>query len=177
MRFAVVALAAVVLASATVVSAQTLTPNLTLPPVSPKIVNLSGPRLGITSLSTGVVEKLGEVVDQPPTAISQFGWQFEKAFYSSNSGVAAVNEWVVLLGGLEHDMAVPSLSWIVGLRTRSGAEFGVGPNISPLGRSLVFAAGVTLRSGFLNVPVNVAYVPSKAGGRISFLTGFNMRGR
>jgi hypothetical protein len=36
---------------------------------------------------------------------------------------------------------------------------------------------VTLRSGVLNVPVNFAVVPSKAGTRVSFLTGFNMRGR
>jgi hypothetical protein len=43
--------------------------------------------------------------------------------------------------------------------------------------ALAFAAGVTFRSGILNVPVNVAVVPSKDGTRISMLTGFNMRGR
>jgi hypothetical protein len=65
----------------------------------------------------------------------------------------------------------------VGLRTRDGAEFGVGPNITPAGVALAFAAGVTIRSGFINVPMNVAVVPSKAGTRVSFLTGFNMRRR
>ena len=31
------------------------------------------------------------------------------------------------------------------------------------------------RMGVLNVPVNVAVVPSKAGLRVSFLTGFALR--
>jgi hypothetical protein len=34
---------------------------------------------------------------------------------------------------------------------------------------------MTFRSGALNVPLNVAVVPSKAGVRVSLLTGFNMR--
>jgi hypothetical protein len=109
--------------------------------------------------------------------VSQFGWQFEKQFFSMQSGVTAVTEWVGLIGGLEQSLAIPSLSWMVGLRTASGAEFGVGPNITPAGAALALAAGVTLRAGVVNVPINVAYVPSKAGPRISVLSGFNLRGR
>jgi hypothetical protein len=74
-------------------------------------------------------------------------------------------------------VALPSVSWLVGLRTREGTEFGVGPNVTPAGVALALAAGVTLRAGVLNVPMNVAVVPSKAGTRVSFLTGFNMRRR
>ena len=73
--------------------------------------------------------------------ISQFGWQFEKQFYTRDSGVAAVNEWVVLLGGLDQGVALPSVSWLVGLRTREGAEFGIGPNITPAGVALALAGG------------------------------------
>src|SRR6187402_965702 len=159
--------------SAGVASAQ----GVIQPPPFTKSVNLSGPRFGLTALSTGVVDKLHERnIDVGPN-ISQFGWQFEKQFYSGESGVAAVNEWVVLLGGLDQGVALPSVSWLVGLRTREGAEFGVGPNITPAGVALALAAGVTFRSGNLNVPMNVAVVPSKAGTRISLLTGFNMRRR
>ena len=147
------------------------------PPPFTKTVNLSGPRFGLTALSTGVVDKLHERnIDVGPN-ISQFGWQFEKQFYTRNSGVAAVNEWVVLFGGLDQGVALPSLSWMVGLRTREGAEFGIGPNITPAGVALALAGGVTFRAGNLNVPMNVAVVPSKAGTRISILTGFNMRRR
>lgn len=61
-------------------------------------------------------------------------------------------------------MAIPSLTWLVGMRTSGGAEFGIGPNITPAGTGLALAAGVTFRRGFVNVPFNVAVVPSKAGG-------------
>jgi hypothetical protein len=163
----------VILASAVPVSAQTTL----IPPPLPKSVDLSGPRIGMTALSDGLVEKLHRrSIDVRPT-ISQFGWQFERQFYSKTSGVAAVNEWVVLVGGLDQGVALPSVSWLVGLRTREGTEFGVGPNVTPAGVALAFAAGVTMRAGVLNVPMNVAVVPSKAGTRVSFLTGFNMRRR
>ena len=147
------------------------------PPGFTKTVNLSGPRFGMTALSTGVVDELKKRDIEVGSNISQFGWQFEKQFYTRNSGVAAVNEWVVLLGGLDQGVALPSLSWMVGLRTREGAEFGIGPNITPAGVALALAGGVTFRAGNLNVPMNVAVVPSKAGTRISILTGFNMRRR
>jgi len=160
--------------SAGVASAQNV---IDPPPGFTKTVNLSGPRFGMTALSTGVVDELKKRDIEVGSNISQFGWQFEKQFYTRNSGVAAVNEWVVLLGGLDQGVALPSLSWMVGLRTREGAEFGIGPNITPAGVALALAGGVTFRAGNLNVPMNVAVVPSKAGTRISLLTGFNMRRR
>jgi len=145
------------------------------PPSLNKTVNLSGPRFGMTALSQGVVDELQRRSITVGPNISQFGWQFEKQFYSKGSGLAAVNEWVFLAGGLEQGVVLPSLSWLVGLRTREGAEFGIGPNVTPAGVSLVLAAGVTMRTGTFNVPVNVAVVPSRVGTRVSVLTGFNMR--
>lgn len=151
--------------------AQTVIP----PPPLAKTANLAGPRFGVTSLSDGVVAKLQERSLEVRPMITQFGWQFENQFYSKDSGVAAVNEWVVLLGGLDQGVVLPSVSWLVGLRTREGTEFGVGPNVTPAGVGLVLAAGVTLRAGVMNVPMNIAVVPSKAGTRVSFLTGFSLR--
>jgi hypothetical protein len=145
------------------------------PPPPAKAVSLSGPRFGVTSLGDGVVAKLHERSIDVRPLITQFGWQFERQFYSRDSGVAAVNEWVVLVGGLDQGVVLPSLSWLVGLRTREGTEIGVGPNVTPAGVGLAFAAGMTLRAGILNVPMNIAVVPSKAGTRVSFLTGFNLR--
>jgi hypothetical protein len=157
------------------VSAQTVSGDVTIPPPRLKAVGLAGPRFGLTALSDGVVDKLHERSIDVRSTISQFGWQFEKQFYSRTSGPAVVNEWVVLLGGLEQGHALPSLSWLVGLRSRTGAEFGLGPNITPVGIALALAGGVTLRSGSLNVPVTIAVVPSKAGTRVSMLTGFSLR--
>lgn len=155
-------------------------------------MNLSGPRVGVTFLSDGVVRKLRG--DSGPRAdsgyrgdsgygievgslVSQFGWQKEKRFYSGNNGLTAVTEWVFLVGGFEQGLVLPSFSWLVGLRTIKGVEFAVGPNVSPAGAALAAAAGVTFRSGNLNFPVNLAVVPSKSGMRVSLLAGFNSRKR
>jgi hypothetical protein len=42
---------------------------------------------------------------------------------------------------------------------------------------MVFAAGMTFRTGALDIPVNVAVVPSKYGSRVSLLSGFSLRRR
>lgn len=66
-----------------------------------------------------------EIVVRP--YITQFGWQLERQFFTRSSGVTMVTEWIGLLGGLDQGVALPSLSWMVGVRTRDGAEFGIGP--------------------------------------------------
>jgi hypothetical protein len=144
------------------------------PPVA-KTLDLAGPRFGLTMLSEGVVQKLAERDLTVGTTISQFGWQLEKQFYSKAGGVTALNEWVGLIGGLDQGVAIPSLSWLIGLRSQEGAEFGVGPNVTPAGVALVVAAGVTFRAGVLNVPMNFAVVPTKAGTRVTVLSGFTLR--
>ena len=148
----------------------------TIPPVA-HTVSLDGPRIGMTFLSDGVLETLKTRHQIVNRTMSQFGWQFEKQFFNGGNGLTAVTEVITLLGGLEQNVAIPSLSWMFGVRTRDGAEFGVGPNVTPAGTAIVIAAGHTFRSGVLNVPVNMAVVPSRAGLRVTFLTGFNLRGR
>ena len=140
-------------------------------------ISLSGPRFGVTFLGEGIIDKLVEHDITVDPVITQFGWQFEKRFYAGASGVSALNEWVLLVGGLEQGVALPSLTWMVGLRTKEGAEFGIGPNVTPLGVGLAIAAGTTFKAGVLNIPVNVAIVPSRSGVRVSMLTGFNTRRR
>jgi hypothetical protein len=147
-----------------------------LPPIA-KTADLSGPRFGLTLLSDGIVKKLAERDINVGPHLSQFGWQFEKQFYTRDAKVTMVTEWVGLIGGLEQSVALPSLSWMVGVRTRDGAEFGIGPNVTPAGTALVLATGMTFRAGALNVPVNIAAVPSKAGTRVTLLSGFSLRHR
>jgi hypothetical protein len=148
----------------------------TLPPIA-RTADLSGPRFGLTLLSEGVVKKLEERDLNLRPHISQFGWQFEKQFYTKQSRVTMVSEWVALVGGLDQSVALPSLSWLVGVRTRDGAEFGIGPNVTPAGAALALATGMTFRAGAFNIPVNVAVVPSRAGSRVSLLSGFSLRYR
>jgi len=148
----------------------------------PDVLKLSGPRIGVTFLSPGIVRKLHEdltreYLSDVGSVITQFGWQWEKRFYSSENGLTAVTEWVLLFGGMEQGVVIGSLSWLVGVRTAKGIEFAVGPNTTPVGVALAVAAGVNFRAGHLNVPVNLAVVPSKSGVRVSMLAGFNMRKR
>lgn len=158
-----------------------------------KPLSLSGPRFGVTFLSDSIITKLREENDiAVGSAVSQFGWQFEKQFRTTEDGPTLVTEWVVLVGGVEQSVFLPSVSWLLGMRTRSGVEFGVGPNLTPVGAALVIAAGRTFHVGGVNVPVNLAVVPSKVswfsytgpphyavemkrktGLRISLLFGFN----
>jgi hypothetical protein len=144
-------------------------------PPLPRSLSLAGPRVGVSVLSEGVVKALQERQITVGSTMSQFGWQFERQFYSNDSGVTALNEWVTLLGGLDQGVTIPSFSWLVGVRTRDGAEIGVGPNVTPAGVALVVAAGVTMRAGPFNVPMNFAIVPTKAGTRMTVLTGFTLR--
>ncbi len=148
----------------------------TLPPVA-HTTSLAGPRFGVTFLSDGVVEKLAERDIEVAGYVSQFGWQVERQFFTRQSGVTMVTEWVGLLGGLDLSVVLPSLSWLVGVRTPDGAEFGIGPNITPAGTALVLATGMTFRAGPVNVPLNVAVVPSKVGTRVTILSGFSLRRR
>lgn len=153
-------------------------PTGTQPVAAFETVKLSGPRVGMTFLSDGVVETLQDEVgfERVGPVVSQFGWQWEKRF-STAASVTPVTEWAFLAGGLEQGVFIPSLSWLVGLRTMKGVEFAVGPNFAPAGVALAIAGGVTLRAGSLNFPLNLAVVPSKSGTRVSFLAGFNARQR
>ena len=147
----------------------------TLPPRLTREVNLSGPRFGLTMLSDGVVTKLQERDITIRPVVSQFGWQFEKRLLMNDAGGSVLMEWVPLLSGLEQGVALPSLNWLVGMRSAAGAEFGIGPNISPVGVGLVVAGGITVRSGGINIPLNVALASSKSGARLTIMTGFNLR--
>lgn len=147
------------------------------PPQRPvQVVNLEGPRFGVTMLSDSVREKLKRDVDtEVGSVITQFGWQKEKQFLANSNGLSGVTELVLLVGGLEQGVFLPSANWLVGMRTATGFEFAVGPNVTAAGVALAAATGVTVRAGDLNIPLNFAAVRSKSGLRVSLLAGFNMR--
>jgi hypothetical protein len=149
-----------------------------LPPQAPaETVDLSGPRFGVTFLNGGLRDTLADAGIDVGPAISQFGWQKEKRFLSSPNGFTGVTEWVLLFGGMDQGTVLPSFSWLVGMRSIGGVEFAAGPNLSVGGVAMALAGGITIRSGNLNIPLNIAAVPSKNGVRVSMLAGFNTRRR
>lgn len=145
--------------------------------VSTEPLTLSGPRFGITFLSSDLVDRLnqdfGEDLDANPI-ITQFGWQFETRLFVADTGLSGVTEFVPLIGGLEQGLFLPSFSFLVGIRSASGFEAGLGPNVSLGGAAYVVAAGLTQQYGGLNIPVNVSAVLSGDGVRLSLLVGFNL---
>ncbi|MDQ2769683.1 MAG: hypothetical protein M3Y54_04190 [Bacteroidota bacterium] len=143
-----------------------------------KGVSLDGPRLGFTYLAGDrLLDKARENLPGLSPFITQFGWQFETRLFRMPNGLSALAEVVPLVGGLDQGRFIPSLSGLLGLRTGNGFEIGMGPNVTPVGTSVVFALGTSFRSNGINFPVNVAVVPGNGGARISLLLGFNARHR
>ena len=161
-------------------------------PAQAQIPKLSGPRVGITGITPGLTQDaMKDDYGIKTPAVMQYGWQFEKQFMDGGE-ITGLVEWVLLLGGMEQGMVIPSLTSLVGLRHQNGFEAGLGPNfimkelrpsfnVKDIG--FVFAAGYNFRSGNLNLPVNISWVPShqsphetgKTGHRVSLMFGFNMR--
>ena len=139
-----------------------------------RTVDYSGPRFGFTYLPSAVVDSLKNHNIDVGQTISQFGWQLEHEIHVSPEGPMVLNEWVFLAGGLEKGVFLPSVTWLVGARGRTGNEVGFGPNVSIAGVGLALAAGVNINSGGLHFPMNVAAASSKGGIRVSFLTGFTL---
>ena len=139
-----------------------------------RTVDYSGPRFGFTYLPQEIVDSLKGRNMDVGSMISQFGWQLEHEIHVTPEGPMVLNEWVFLAGGLEKGVFLPSATWLVGARGRSGNEVGFGPNVSIAGVGLALAAGVTVNTGGLHVPMNVAAASSKGGLRVSFLTGFSL---
>lgn len=163
-----------------------------------------GPRVGMTFLGEGTSrERIAEAFDRGDITpwISQFGWQFETRIFTLDDGACGLVEFVPLIGGLEQGLFLPSISTVLGFRTRSGVELGVGPNLSLSGVGLVLAAGASFKVGKVTFPVNVVFSPnitkttadsyqydpitgdnikvpgvvSKSGFRMSLVIGFNSR--
>ena len=134
----------------------------------------SGPRFGMAYIFGGSVtaERQGKTFS-PLTSL--FGWQFEHLFDAGPGLPTPVMEFVVLVGGIEQNRALPSSSFLIGLRQLNGVELGVGPTFTGAGAQLVFAGGITNRLGRLNVPVNLAVAPGRRGASVSLTTGFNHR--
>ena len=161
----------------------------------PKSRTFAGPRFGFTYITVGTIaDKLSKDGKNP--VITQFGWQFETRMFSIQDGTQGIVEFIPLIGGMEQGTFLPSANLLIGLRGggERAYEFALGPNLSLAGLGMVFAAGANFRSGYINFPVNIAFVPSvnhvdtyqdasgaaykktiRTGFRISLTVGFNMR--
>jgi hypothetical protein len=172
--------------------------------ILPPSKRYDGPRIGFTYLQAGTSrDRIAEAFNRGDITpwISQFGWQFETRIFTLADGSCGIVEFVPLIGGLEQGLFLPSLSSLVGFRSRSGVEFGVGPNLSLSGVGLVLAAGASFKVGNVTFPINIVFSPSitkttldkeeydfntntyitipgvksSSGFRLSLVVGFNSR--
>jgi len=145
-----------------------------------QIQSLAGPRLGLVyiSASPGSTFLNGDITLDDVfegtlnyaevakgTLTSLYGWQWESRF-ADGGNVTGIVEWIALVGGMEKGKFLPSVSSMVGARTASGLEFAIGPNLSLAGIAMVFGMGYNFKSGNLNIPVNIAFVPGRKGSYI-----------
>ena len=179
----------------------TLALGLGLLTANAQIEKLAGPRLGVTFIGAGPVadflhegfdfddDRDGKHGSTGPAFTTQYGWQWESRFADGGGQVVGIVEWIVLVGGMEKGMFLPSASSIIGARMDNGLELGVGPNLSLSGIGMVFGVGYNFKSGNLNLPINISVIPGRAmdgtnwdgtnyeynsGTRIAVTLGFNM---
>ena len=123
-----------------------------------QIEKLAGPRVGVTFISAGpIADFLHDGFDfdgdreqygsTGPAITTLYGWQWESRFADGGGQVVGIVEWIVLVGGMEKGMFLPSASSIIGARMDNGLEFGVGYNF---------------KSGNLNLPINISVIPGKS---------------
>ena len=136
--------------------------SLVIQTTNAQVEKLSGPRFGFTYISDGsLMYNINDLpnVSKANPLIAQFGWQFEKQFMNAGN-TAGIVELIPLIGGFEQGLFLPSFSTLVGIRNANGFELAVGPNLSLSGVGMVLGAGFNLKSGNINFPINIAYVPS-----------------
>lgn len=132
---------------------------------------MAGPRVGLMYASGGIADKLRSEHEVSPL-MTVFGWQFETRLFRTRSGLSGMTELVTAFVGAEQGLWVPTLTWLVAMRTPRGIEFGMGPNITPAGGSLVLAGGYSIPVDGVTFPLNAAVALSPDGTRVSLLTGF-----
>ena len=175
-----------------------------------QVEKLAGPRVGFTYVTAGPIadflhdgfdfdeDEDGGYGSTGPAFTTLYGWQWESRFADGGGNITGIVEWIVLVGGMERGKFLPSASSIIGARTDKGLEFGIGPNLSLAGIGMVFGVGYNFKSGNLNLPVNLVFMPGRklsgnvesydndtgnftseeydynSGARISIMIGFNM---
>jgi hypothetical protein len=144
-------------------------------------LSLGGPRFGVSYVTGAGFDKMKEAVKKAKPEVeleqgmTQFGWQIEYRMFRTTGGVTALTEFIPLIGGMDLGLALPSATWLTGLRLRNGFEVGVGPNFGVDGVAMMAAAGYSFDLGGINVPLNFA-VGKGANQTNSFAlsTGFNL---
>ena len=150
------------------------------PPVSGRAVIITepddraGPRFGAAYFTRGSETARSEGRPLYPLT-TLVGWQIEHPFDLGEDFPSFMTEFVVLVGGLEQNVFLPSATWLFAFRQTNGIEFGFGPSVNASGTQFALAAGLTHRFSKVNMPVNLAVAPARVGVAVSLTAGLNVR--
>jgi len=144
--------------------------TVSAPAVKP--MGLSGPRAGFLLFTGEEARQLKEKGFDPYTVM--LGWQFELSWLSTQSGLAGLVEIVPMITGFDQGQFWPSANLVIGLRSAGGIEVGMGMQGGLTGVAALFAAGATIETGGINIPIHVAAVRSRDGVRVGLLVGFSL---
>jgi hypothetical protein len=134
-------------------------------------ITRTGPRFGVALTTGHSADVLKQTWDARP-AMLQIGWQIEGEFLANGGRISGVTSILPAIGGFDHGRILPSLTWLVGVRTEKGAQLCFGPDLSMTGAGLAVSLSSARSSGALNVPTSMTVVFGERGVRISLLTGF-----
>jgi hypothetical protein len=153
-----------------------LLPALTVRPAAAQseeraLTTRTGPRFGV-SFATGRNADILEHDWDARSAMLQIGWEIEAEFGAGASRVSGVSSLLPLIGGFDHGRLLPSLTWLVGIKTAKGTRICFGPDLSLTGAGLAVALSTARTSSSLAVPGTVCVVFGENGVRLNLLTGF-----
>jgi len=146
--------------------------------------NFSGPRLGFTYLNDEAVTTINEEGhrgDPVGNVITEFGWNFEKILFvnTDKKGMAFTIEIIPLIGGVDQNRFLPSITGLLGIRTENGMTFGMGPRLThddstnDVITSLAYSGGINFKYDNVTIPLRIQFTSARRGTSISLLTGFS----
>ena len=149
-----------------------------------QLIIAEGPRAGVTFLPPAFPKwinddtnqsKVEDSAEETGMFVSQIGWQFEERIIPFSDGGSLMIESLVLLGGLERSLILPSATFLAGRRSAKGTDIGIGPNLSLGGVGIAASYGTIYQSESVNIPLNFMLTSSKRGVQFSILVGFHAR--
>lgn len=141
-----------------------------------------GPRVGVNYINTTpeeFSEEVGKTFEQgeyyPVTSL--FGLSLEQRILLGQTKSHFAFQEVIMVGGLEQSIALPSISILIAYRGATGFEFGAGATFSMSGVGVIAAVGWTFSFSGVYIPLDISVIiPNKNRPMsIAMTTGFNFR--
>ncbi|MBN4051923.1 hypothetical protein JYT53_00310 [Cytophagaceae bacterium AH-315-L13] len=153
---------------------------LPVEPTAPTIIGLYGPRVGVAYVITSPEEFTNQVNkiyggDNFYPIFSVFAINLEQRILLGETNSHFAFQEIILIGGVDQGILLPSGTFMIGYRHSKGFEFGMGPNLSFSGLGLVAAIGKTFstRGVFIPIDISLVFPNQNSSPRLALTTGFN----